>query len=246
VASAQPAKQEPGRGPWLEIALALAGLALLVALVLLVDPLRHAAGDAFRGDTKAVRHEVDAMGAWGPFLIIVLALLHAFVFYPAEIVDAAAGFAYGFFPALLLVMAGWLASGLLCWVIGRRAARPLLCRLLGDERFGRAEAMVERGGLTLLIGVRLVPIVPFSLVSYAAGAARVPVWRFVWTTALGYLPITAISVYLGTRLESFSLEDPLVLAGIGTLLLLVLAARFLFERVGWRESRRRTSKAGGN
>jgi uncharacterized membrane protein YdjX (TVP38/TMEM64 family) len=119
-----------------------------------------------------------------------------------------------------------------CWVIGREAARPLLCRLLGDERFGRAERLVDRGGLTLLLAVRLVPILPFSLVSYAAGAARVPLWRFVLTTAVGYLPITAISVYLGTRLESFSFEDPLVLAGIGALLLLVLVARFLVPRAG--------------
>ena len=71
--------------------------------------------------------------------------------------------------------------------------------------------MIERGGATLLIGVRLIPIVPFSLVCYAAGAARVPLWRFVWTTAVGYLPITALSVYFGTRLEGLSLTDPLVL-----------------------------------
>jgi uncharacterized membrane protein YdjX (TVP38/TMEM64 family) len=121
-------------------------------------------------------------------------------------------------------------SGLLCWAIGRRAARPLLQRLLGERRFERAERMVERGGLTLLISVRLVPIVPFSLVSYAAGAARVPIWRFTWTTAVGYLPITAIAVYLGTRLENFSFRDPLVLAGIGALLALVLAARLLIPK----------------
>ena len=59
--------------------------------------------------------------------------------------------------------------------------------------------------------MRLIPIVPFSLVSYAAGAARVPVWRFLWTTAVGYLPITALSVYFGTQLEGLSLTDPLVL-----------------------------------
>ena len=51
--------------------------------------------------------------------------------------------------------------------------------------------MIERGGATLLLAMRLIPILPFSLVSYAAGAARVPAWRFVWTTAVGYLPITA-------------------------------------------------------
>jgi uncharacterized membrane protein YdjX (TVP38/TMEM64 family) len=230
VASPERVKRDRRDWPWAELALVLGTLAAMALLVVAVDPLRHAASAALHGDSAAVRDQIDGLGAWGPLIIIALALLHAFVFYPAEIVDAAAGFAYGFFPGLLLVQAGWLASGLLCWGIGRRAARPLLQRLLGGERFDRAEKMVARGGATLLLTARLVPILPFSLVSYAAGAARVPLWRFVWTTALGYLPITAIAVYLGTRLESFSLSDPLVLAGIGTLLLLVLAARFLVPR----------------
>ena len=78
--------------------------------------------------------------------------------------------------------------------------------------------MVERGGATLLIAVRLIPIVPFSLISYAAGAARVPLWRFVWTTAVGYLPITALAVYFGTRLEGLSLTDPVVIGSAAALL----------------------------
>ncbi len=56
----------------------------------------------------------------------------------------------------------------------------------------------------VLIAARLIPIFPFSLVSYAAGAARVPLWRFAWTTVVGYLPITAISVYFGTQLDLLS------------------------------------------
>jgi uncharacterized membrane protein YdjX (TVP38/TMEM64 family) len=75
--------------------------------------------------------------------------------------------------------------------------------------------------------VRLIPIVPFSLTSYAAGAARVPPWRFLWTTAVGYLPITAYFTYLGSRLEGFSLEDPIVWIGGGALLLLLLGFRYV-------------------
>ena len=99
-------------------------------------------------------------------------------------------------------------SALLCYALGTSVARPLLDRWLGAERFERFEAMIERGGVTLLIAVRLIPIVPFSLVCYAAGAARVPLWRFVWTTVVGYMPITALAVYFGTRLEGLSLTGP--------------------------------------
>ncbi len=210
--------------------LTLAGIILAAAFVLTIGPLNRAVSAAISGDAAEVRHQVSDLGFGGPLIILALQLIHAVAFYPAELIDAAAGFAYGFFGGFLLVQAGWVISGLLSYGIGHWAGRPLLHRLLGSERFERIEAMVERGGVTLLLTMRLVPIVPFSLVSTAAGTARVPVWRFTWTTAVGYAPITAISVYLGTKLEGFSFKDPTVLLGIGGLLALIGAAHWLLPR----------------
>jgi uncharacterized membrane protein YdjX (TVP38/TMEM64 family) len=224
------------RLPLAEIGATLLGIALLAGLVLAVPALREAFTAAIHGDNDQVRREIESLGAWGPLLIVGLALIHAVVFYPAEIVDAAAGFAYGFFPALLLAMTAWLLSALLCFAVGRSVARPLLDRWLGAERFERIEAAIERGGATLLIAMRLIPIFPFSIVCYAAGAAGVPVWRFVWTTAVGYLPITAISVYFGTRLEGLSLTDPLVIGTAAGLLALLLGGHWVMRRQATRSS----------
>lgn len=221
-----PEKRESA-SPRLAIAVTLAGFAALVALAIAVAPLREAASAALHGDATAVRNRIDDLGVAGPPIVLLLCLIHAVLFYPAEIVDAAAGFAYGFWAGLLLVMSGWLINGFAAYAIGRTVARPLLHRLLGRERFERAERTIGRGGVTLLLAVRLVPFLPFSLVCYAAGAARVPSWRFAWTTVLGYLPITAVSVYLGTRLEDFSPTDPLVLGSAAILLALVLVARWI-------------------
>jgi uncharacterized membrane protein YdjX (TVP38/TMEM64 family) len=216
--------------PLAEIGITLAGIALLACLVLAIPALREAFSAAIQGDNQEVRRQIDSLGAAGPLLILVLALIHVVVFYPAEIVDAAAGYAYGFFPALLLTMAGWILSGMICWAIGRAVARPLLDRWLGAERFERIEAAIERGGAALLLAMRLIPIVPFSLLSYAAGAARVPLWRFTWTTAVGYLPLTALSVYFGTRLEGLSLTDPLVIGSAAALVGLLLLGRWVMRR----------------
>jgi uncharacterized membrane protein YdjX (TVP38/TMEM64 family) len=222
------------RPPLAEIGVTLAGLAVLAGLVFAVPELHRAFEAALRGDSAEVREQLDGLGVAGPLLVIGLALIHAVVFYPAEIVDAAAGFVYGFWPALALMMAGWLLSGFLCYAVGRSVARPLLDRWLGAERFERTEAAIARGGATLLIAVRLIPILPFSLVCYAAGAARVPPLRFAWTTVVGYLPITALAVYFGTRLEGLSLTDPLVLGSAAALLALLL--------VGHRIARRRAPR----
>ncbi|MFI5027388.1 MAG: TVP38/TMEM64 family protein [Solirubrobacterales bacterium] len=210
------------RPPLLGIGVTFAGIALLAALMLVVPELHRAFEAALDGNSTEVRQQLEGLGVAGPLLILGLTLIHAVVFYPAEIVDAAAGFVYGFAPALALMMLGWLLSGLLCYCVGRSVARPLLHRWLGTERFERTEAAIERGGASLLIAVRLIPVLPFSLVCYAAGTARVPPWRFAWTTMVGYLPITALAVYFGTRLEGLSLTDPLVLGSVAALLALLL------------------------
>ncbi|HEV2726787.1 MAG TPA: VTT domain-containing protein [Solirubrobacterales bacterium] len=227
---------ESDRLPLVEIGVTLAGIALMAAIVVAVDPLRDSVTAAIQGDHDEVREQIDQLGLGGPLLILALCVLHSVVFYPAEIVDAAAGFAYGFFPALALVMGGWILNGLICWAIGGSIARPLLDRWFGRERFERVERSIERGGPTLLLAMRLIPILPFSIVSYAAGAARVPLWRFAWTTLVGYLPITAISVYFGTRLEGLSLTDPLVLGSGLALLALPGAGHWVMRRQSRRSS----------
>jgi uncharacterized membrane protein YdjX (TVP38/TMEM64 family) len=217
-----------GRPPLIGVAVSLAGIALLAALVLAVEPLRTGVGDAIQGDTESLRRELRDLGFGGVLIVLALAVVHAIVWYPAEILDAAAGFVYGFWGAAPLVMAGWIINGVVSYWLGRHAARPVLFRFIGRERFLGYERMVARGGVMLLLAMRLIPIVPFSLFSYAAGSARVPLTTFVWTTAVGYLPITLLFVYLGSRLEDLSLSDPVVLVGAAVMLVLLL----LIRRVG--------------
>jgi uncharacterized membrane protein YdjX (TVP38/TMEM64 family) len=218
--------------PWLEIGLTLVGVLLLAGLVVAIPALRHAAVAAVHGETSEVRHQIKSLGAGGPLIITGLAVIHSVVPYPAEIVNAAAGFAYGFWGGIAIVVVGWMISALICYWFGTGVARPLLDRWFGAERFAKFERMVSRGGVTLLIALRLLPIVPFSLISAAAGAARVPFGRYCWTTAVGFLPITALAVYLGTRLEGIRFTDPAVIAAIVGVFVLLFVAHFIIKRSG--------------
>ena len=124
-----------------------------------------------------------------------------------------------------LMMACWIGNALVAYAIGANAGRPLIPASPGERRFERMEHAVEEGGVTLLLAVRLIPIVPFSLFSIAAGAAKVPLWRFVWTTFVGYLPITVIFVYLGSQLEELSPTDPILWASAVALIAMMLGVR---------------------
>jgi uncharacterized membrane protein YdjX (TVP38/TMEM64 family) len=221
----------PGEGTWTGVAVTMGGLLVGVAVALAVPSLRDAVGDAFHGNTAQVRHDLGDSAA-GVLLVVWLALVHVVVWYPAEILDAATGYVFGFGAGFPLMLGAWVLSGLASYAVGRHFARPLLYRVAGEERFRRIERLIDRGGAVALLGVRLIPIVPFSLMGYVCGAARVPLIRFTWTTAVGYAPITAYFTYLGSRLEGFSAEDPILwIGGIG-LLLCMLGIRYLLPGAG--------------
>ena len=202
-----------------------------MAVALAVPSLRDAVGDAIHGNTAQIRHDLGDSAA-GPLLVLWLSLVHVVVWYPAEILDAAAGYVWGFGVGFPLVMGCWVVSALASYAVGRHFARPLLYRVAGEERFRRAERLIHRGGAVALIGLRMIPIMPFSLMGYVCGAARIPLWRFTWTTTVGYAPITAYFTYLGSRLESFSAEDPILWIGGAGLLACMLGVRYLLPRAG--------------
>ena len=212
----------------------IGGIVLLAILILAIDPLRSGIGDAVTGNTDQLRGDLRGLGVEGALITLLLALTHVVVWYPAEILDAAVGYVYGFWVGLPLIMFGWLLNGLLAYWVGRHAARPLLYRFVGQARFTRLERTVEAGGVTLLLGMRLVPVIPFSFFSMAAGAARADLLTFVWTTAVGYLPLTVIFVYLGSKLETLSPTDPLLWIGAAVLIGLLALTHVLRKR--WTEA----------
>jgi uncharacterized membrane protein YdjX (TVP38/TMEM64 family) len=203
----------------------LVGLGIIVA----VPWLRHSFVLCLHGNFAGLRVYVKDLGVGGLALLVGLMLMHALIYYPTELVTATAGFVYGWLPGLAIVTVGWLLSALLSYLVGRRLAGPLLQSLLG-RRYRDFERGIERGGTPLLLGYRLLPVVPFSFMGYAAGAVGTNLLTFTWTTVVGFLPLMIAVTYLGSRAQSLSLSNPLVWAAVALLVGLIVAAHQLQRR----------------
>ncbi|MGI9020348.1 MAG: hypothetical protein ACR2G3_06530, partial [Solirubrobacterales bacterium] len=118
-----------GGSPWVAVGATLAGIAVLAALVLAVEPLREGFADAVSADTESLREDLDGPG--GALLVLALALVHAVVWYPTEILSAATGYVYGFGVALPLLMVGWLLNAIVAYWIGRGGGGGRVCGCLG-------------------------------------------------------------------------------------------------------------------
>jgi uncharacterized membrane protein YdjX (TVP38/TMEM64 family) len=182
----------------------------------------------FHGDLVVLRHQLRSLGAAGVATLVVLVLAHTILPFPAEPLEAAAGFALGLAVALPVLEASLIVSAIFGYLIGARLGRPVARTLAGSARLDRAERLVARGGTRMLLGVRLIPLLPFTPVCVACGLTRVQLRRYTWTTAVGILPEMTLVVFIGARLRSFSLSDPLIWVPLaGMFLLLVVGPTLL-------------------
>ncbi len=225
--AAEPDERAPRRG--LQVGLLLATLAVGGALVALVPSLRHAVGLCLDGNFAGLRDYIRSLGAGGVLLLLALMLLHAVIFYPTELVTATAGFAYGWLPGFALCLAGWTLSALASYAIGRRIGDPILRSVLG-EHFRRFDRAIHGADTVVWLSARLIPVVPFSFVGYAAGATRFSLWRFTWTSAVGFIPLTAAVSYLGSEARTLSLSDPLVWVAVALIIGLLVAGHLAARR----------------
>jgi uncharacterized membrane protein YdjX (TVP38/TMEM64 family) len=165
--------------------------------------------------------------SWGPWSAlgsVALMVLHSFIPLPAEIIAMANGVVFGPWLGVMLTWVGAMLGALLSFALARGLGRPFVRLLVAETRWREIETLRASPGALLL--ARLVPVISFNLVNYAAGLLGVGWWTFSWTTALGILPLTIATVVLGGRL----LTAPLWIWG---LVVLALAALWLLWR-RWR------------
>ena len=215
----------------LSILATLTAALALTGLLFAIEPIRDAVSAAFAGDLGEMRSELDSLGAAAALVLIGIALVHAVVPFPAEFPTAAAGFVFGFAVAFPLMVLAWTISCVAAYLLARGVGPPVLNRLAGRERMEATDRLIARGGWQILLAGRLIPVVPYNVVSYAAGATRVPIGRFTWTTAVGVIPLTALTALLGQRLQEPRFDDPVLWAVLGGVILLLALARPLSRRL---------------
>jgi uncharacterized membrane protein YdjX (TVP38/TMEM64 family) len=177
-----------------------------VALVLLVSGaavfwlLPPAFVPRFNETVEGTVALIRSWGSWGVLGSIGLMVVHSFVPFPAEIVACANGMVYGPLWGTVITWVGAMLGAAAAFGLARLLGWPFVRRILSAEQRERLAAWSgQRGAVALLIS-RLIPVIAFNLINYAAGLAGISWWTFLWTTGLGILPLTALFTIMGDRL----------------------------------------------
>jgi uncharacterized membrane protein YdjX (TVP38/TMEM64 family) len=166
------------------------------ALLFLLCGLGAAAAIAADGDLLRFADRSNVSGPVAPLIATGAVALLLAAMIPRSVVAAGAGLLFGTWHGAGYVMAGAMLAAVLTFAVGRALGRDFV-----DTR--RRAAVVNRWldqhGLMGVFVLRLLPIAPFGLVSYAFGATRIRLRTFALATLMGIAPSTLVFATLGAN-----------------------------------------------
>lgn len=184
------------------------GIAVVVAAVLLPTP-----------DLDSVRTTVENSGsvAWVTFLALMVGATQLPV--PRTIWTVSAGVLFGPLVGSVLALTGMALSVTLSLLLVRWIGGPAVRRAETMPRVHALQRALEARGWLAVLGLRMVPLVPFSLLNYACGLSRIPLVSCVLATVVGSAPLTVALVVSADTLagggEPWFLLLSVVLAVVG-------------------------------
>jgi uncharacterized membrane protein YdjX (TVP38/TMEM64 family) len=161
-------------------------------------------GDLSAADKVALLQQFfESFGAAAP--LVYLAMVTAEVVLaplPGLMLYAPGGVVFGGFWGGLLSLAGnVLGAGIACQLM-RFLGRPYLERFLQRDSLQAYESQLVRSGVWVIFLLRVNPLTSSDLVSYAAGATRMPVWKVMLGTLCGMAPLCWAQAYLADGILS--------------------------------------------
>ncbi|WP_035779894.1 TVP38/TMEM64 family protein [Arthrobacter sp. H14] len=169
-------------------------------------------------DVEELRARVERAGWWGPvgFVLGYAALTLAPV--PKNVLSIAAGVLFGFGPGLMLVYGAALLGASAAFWLGRHLGRDAVEKFTGT-RVQKVDEVLSHRGFIAVVGVRLVPVLPFTAINYSAGLTALGWWPYFLGTMVGILPGTVSFLALGAFGLNFGWPATLAAAALGILTL---------------------------
>lgn len=188
-------------------------------------------------DSDWLQATLEQAGIWGPIIYIVIYTVATVLVLPSTVLNLAGGALFGPWLGSLWTTVGALVAAIVAFGFTRTVGREFVEKRLAGY-WQALDAEIRHGGLFYMFSIRLLPVIPYGLVNFAAGLTSISWKDYVLGTALGTLPGVLPFVLLGS--------SGLTLSQTGDLMPLVIALTLIGLLVGgatWYRRRRALPKA---
>jgi len=186
---------KPSHKRWL---LAPVVIALVVVLTIYGKPIV-----AMLGDVSLLREWLRGLGPWGPVALIAVNAAQIVVApVPGMLVQGVAGYLFGVWPGALYGGLGMALGGTISMTLGRAYGRPIVNRLVGEQRLHRWEGVLHSDSPVIWV---LLMLPPFGDIPYLiAGLSKVSIWRVLAIMLVVRFPSAILHAAIGAGVEGMS------------------------------------------
>ena len=202
--------------------LILLGVLCLVVAFVLLFPVPN---------IEDIRGWVTSAGPWAPAAYIGLFILFTQLPLPRTVWTIAAGVLFGSVAGSVWALVGLSLSAVISLVVLRVLGRPWVRRKMADNpRFELLTQIVAHRGWVAVLGLRMVPAVPFVPLNYACGLSSIPVVPYLAATILGSAPNTIVTAVASSQVATGGVPWVLIISVVIVVTGFALSGR---EFMGW-------------
>ncbi|PZO45818.1 MAG: TVP38/TMEM64 family protein [Shackletoniella antarctica] len=206
----------------------------LLLLSLLVYGLVSTRAEVNLLTPQGLKQVVEESGVWGILTYIaVIALAVVLSPIPGAPLTVTAGAIWGAIPAGIYSVIGGFLGGLVAYFIGHSLGRSAVRALTGKVVYFSKERGEKLLGF-LIFTTRLLPVMSFDLISYAAGLTGMSIKIYAIATLMGMIPSTLLLTYMG---EAFTIGLPLGIAMAVVFGVLLVVLPWGIRRYNWLDLR---------
>lgn len=184
------------------------GVLLLTIVCLLATGLGiYLLGDI---DQEQLQVWLKQAGLWAPVIYIILYTVGTILVLPSTPLNLSGGAIFGAWWGTLWTSIAATIAAVVAFAFTRTVGRQVMARKLA-EHWEAMDAEMRQGGLFYMFAIRLLPIIPYGLVNFAAGLTSIRFRDYLVGTVLGTIPGVLPFVMMGSGLKAIGKGDILPL-----------------------------------
>lgn len=145
-----------------------------------------------------IRDYVITFGVYAPLIYIILFTFVPLTLFPDSILAIAGGMIFGIYHGAIYTMIGAICGASLSFYLSRTFGHTLLKALISKHSKLPLDKFRNKGFMFILI-IRLIPLIPFDVISYSAGLSDIKFKDFILATFLGIIPGVLVFTNLGDK-----------------------------------------------
>ena len=154
-------------------------------------------------DRQQLQTWLEAMGVFAPIIYILLYTVATWLILPSTPLNLTGGAIFGIWWGTLWTTVAALLAAIVSFGFTRTIGRELITRKLAG-RWDAVDAEIRQGGLLYMFAIRLLPIIPYGIVNFAAGLTSIKFKDYFIGTLLGTLPGVLPFVMMGAGIGELS------------------------------------------